>query len=133
MQWVNSARITVFLAVSLSVPVRREATCVGACHGGTDVTIDSLLTMVNIALGSSSLSACTAGDANGDGEITINEILAAVNNALNGCSVPPDANFKPDPRCGSDRGWFGNRTTGWHGHDSGDNSVRGLANRRDRE
>ncbi len=47
--------------------------------------MDELITMVNIALGSSLVSTCSAGDADGNGEITINEIIAAVNNALNGC------------------------------------------------
>jgi hypothetical protein len=50
------------------------------------VTIDELLTMVNIALDTAALSDCEPGDANQDGEITVNEILVAVNNALNGCS-----------------------------------------------
>jgi hypothetical protein len=50
------------------------------------VTIDELLTMVNVTLGSRNVSACTAGDANGDGEITIAELVAAVSNALHGCA-----------------------------------------------
>jgi hypothetical protein len=58
--------------------------CVGACVG-SDVTVNDLLIMVNIALGTSPLSACTAGDANGDTQITVDEILTAVRNALNGC------------------------------------------------
>jgi len=41
--------------------------------------------MVNIALGTTPLSACTAGDADHSGDITIDEMIAAVNNALNGC------------------------------------------------
>jgi hypothetical protein len=49
------------------------------------VTINELLTMVNIALGNASLSDCEPGDGNQDGAITINEILIAVNNALGGC------------------------------------------------
>jgi hypothetical protein len=49
------------------------------------VTINELLTMVNIALGNDALSACPAGDSNQDGEITVNEILAAVSNSLDGC------------------------------------------------
>jgi hypothetical protein len=49
------------------------------------VTIDELLRMVNIALGSSPISECWPGDQNGNGNITVDEILAAVNNALNGC------------------------------------------------
>ena len=47
--------------------------------------MNELITMVNIALGNTPLSACTAGDADGSGDITINEIIAAVNNALTAC------------------------------------------------
>ena len=49
------------------------------------MTVDEILTMVNIALGNTELSKCTAGDANKDEQITIDEILTAVNNALSGC------------------------------------------------
>ncbi len=64
---------------------RGTASCTGDCDGSGDVTVNELITMVNIALGNTPLSACTAGDADGSGDITINEIIAAVNNALNGC------------------------------------------------
>jgi hypothetical protein len=59
--------------------------CDGDCNGDGAVTIDELLTMVNIALGNVTVRDCTPGDANGDGQITVDEILAAVTNALNGC------------------------------------------------
>jgi bacillolysin len=59
-------------------------TCVGDCSGDGSVTIDELLSMVNLALGNPG-AACAAGDANGDGQITINEILMAVNAALSAC------------------------------------------------
>ena len=49
------------------------------------VTVDELLTLVNIALGNADISTCLPGDANHDMQITIDEILTAVNNALNGC------------------------------------------------
>ena len=49
------------------------------------VTVDEILTMVNIALGNTPVADCVAGDRNGDGTITVDEILAAVNNALSGC------------------------------------------------
>jgi hypothetical protein len=62
------------------------AACVGDCNGNHSVvTVDELLTMVNIALGNAQVTACLAGDANHDMQITIDEILAAVNNALTGC------------------------------------------------
>jgi hypothetical protein len=60
--------------------------CVGDCDGSGDVTVNEIISMVNIALGSAPLSACTAGDADHSGDITINEVIAAVNNALNGCT-----------------------------------------------
>ena len=59
--------------------------CVGDCDGSGDVTVDEILTMVNIALGNTPVTTCEAGDANHDGQITVDEILTAVNNALNGC------------------------------------------------
>jgi hypothetical protein len=59
--------------------------CAGDCNDDASVTVDELLTMVNIALGSATASTCEAGDENHDGQITIDEILTAVNNALNEC------------------------------------------------
>jgi hypothetical protein len=61
--------------------------CVGNCNNDMQVTVDELLTMVNIALGNADVSTCNAGDASHDGQITIDEILTAVNNALSGCGV----------------------------------------------
>jgi hypothetical protein len=60
------------------------------------VTVNEILTMVNIALGNAPLLNCEAADANHDGQITVDEILTAVNNALNGCPAqvtptPPTA------------------------------------------
>jgi hypothetical protein len=57
----------------------------GDCDGSGDVTVNEIISMVNIALGNAPLSACTAGDADGSGDITINEIIAAVKKALSGC------------------------------------------------
>ena len=66
----------------------QSATCCGDCNGDGQVTVDEILTMVNIALGDTPVTTCEPGDANHDGQITVDEILAAVNQALNGCSVP---------------------------------------------
>jgi hypothetical protein len=79
---------------TLLLPCRAPAqACVGDCDSDDHVTVDEILSMVNIALGNTPISACRAGDANDDGQITIDEILAAVNNALNGC--PPLPTFTP--------------------------------------
>ncbi|MFI5397806.1 MAG: hypothetical protein ACHQ9S_19900 [Candidatus Binatia bacterium] len=59
--------------------------CVGNCNFTSGVTVDEILTMVNIALGNTPIASCEAGDANGDGRITVDEILTGVNNALKGC------------------------------------------------
>jgi len=61
------------------------APCTGDCNSDGVVTVDEILTMVNVAVGNSAISACPPGDSNHDGEITVDEILAAVPKALNGC------------------------------------------------
>ena len=64
------------------------AICVGDCHGNGGVTVDEIITMVNIALGAAPVDACIAGDTNGDRRVTIDEILTAVNNAMRSCPTP---------------------------------------------
>ncbi|HXQ24059.1 MAG TPA: CARDB domain-containing protein [Candidatus Acidoferrales bacterium] len=59
--------------------------CVGDCDQSGAVTVDELLTGVDIALGELSVDRCAAFDADRDGRVTVDEILAAVNNALTGC------------------------------------------------
>ena len=59
--------------------------CIGDCDGNGQVTVDEILTMVNIAVGKTPITKCDADNANHDDQITIDKILTAVNNALNGC------------------------------------------------
>ena len=59
--------------------------CVGDCDGSGDVTVDEIIKMVNIALGTIDLSECAAADGSGDGAVTVDEIVQAVNKALTGC------------------------------------------------
>ncbi len=66
-------------------PTQRPSECVGDCDGSGEVTVNEIITMVNIALGNADVAACVAGDQDGSREITIDEIIAAVNHALNGC------------------------------------------------
>jgi glucose/sorbosone dehydrogenase len=61
--------------------------CAGDCNDDRRVSIDELLTMVNIALGTVTISSCSTGDVNRDNEITVDEILTAVGNAQNGCAA----------------------------------------------
>jgi hypothetical protein len=66
--------------------------CVGDCNYDGAVTVDEIVTGVDIALGDYPLSVCpqlgrpwNPFDPNGDGLVTIDELLAAVNNAVAGC------------------------------------------------
>jgi hypothetical protein len=54
--------------------------------GGGSVTIDELITLVNIALGNAQASACPHGVPTG-AEVDVTLIIQAVNHALNGCSI----------------------------------------------
>ncbi|MFI5367040.1 MAG: hypothetical protein ACHQ4J_15610 [Candidatus Binatia bacterium] len=83
----NLAGSTGGTCVSTAQPTPTPAArpCTGDCDGSGDVTVNELITMVNIALGTEPLSACPNGDADGSGTITVNEIITAVGFALNGC------------------------------------------------
>lgn len=70
--------------------------CVGDCNGDSEVTVDEIITMVNIANGAAPLEACPNADGNGDGEVSIDDIISAVNNANNGCPTPT-----PGGACGN--------------------------------
>jgi hypothetical protein len=61
------------------------AACRGDCNSDGMVTINELITGVNIALGNTAIEQCPSFDSDGDGNVAINELIAAVNNALNGC------------------------------------------------
>ncbi|GBD25487.1 hypothetical protein HRbin30_00810 [bacterium HR30] len=79
--------VWLFVYALATAPSAAAAVCVGDCNGDREVTIDELVTMVNIALGTQPVAGCLAGDANNDGEVTIEEIVTGVNHALSGC--PP--------------------------------------------
>jgi ELWxxDGT repeat protein len=59
--------------------------CEGDCDGDATVTVDELITGVNIALGNAPVGQCVAFDPDSSSEVTINDLIGAVNNALNGC------------------------------------------------
>ena len=83
----NTATTTATLTPSdTAISTPTPCSCVGDCNCNGGVTVDEILTMVNIALGNTPVTMCEAGDANHDLQITVDEILTAVNNALNGCA-----------------------------------------------
>ena len=59
--------------------------CVGDCNADGTVTVNELVTGVNIALGTLQLARCPQFDAGGDGEVSVNELVAGVRSALEGC------------------------------------------------
>lgn len=61
------------------------AGCAGDCNGSGTVTVDEIVTLVNIGLGTANVSTCLAGDTDGDHLISVAEIITGVNNSLNGC------------------------------------------------
>lgn len=59
--------------------------CPGDCNGDGVITIDEVVTGINITLDVAPLSHCPGLDANGDGLVTVDELLQAVSRVLNGC------------------------------------------------
>jgi len=73
------------------------STCSGDCNGDTTVSVDEIITLVNLALGNGDVASCPAGDANGDSAITVDEIVAAVTLALTGCTAAATPTATPSP------------------------------------
>ena len=84
---VGSATATPTSGSPTATPSGTPAACPGDCNGDGMVTVNELVTMVNISLGTDPLSACSAGDLDGDGEITVDELIRAVNAAVAGCAA----------------------------------------------
>jgi len=88
---IGQSRVTTAVSFEIAstgptpTPTVAPGPCIGDCNGDHQVTVNELIQMVNIALGSAAVSTCRSGDPNADGEIAVNEIVAGVNNALNGC------------------------------------------------
>lgn len=61
------------------------AQCVGDCDEGGTVTVNELVTGVNIALSRAPLDSCASFDSSGDEQVVVNELIVAVANALRGC------------------------------------------------
>jgi hypothetical protein len=82
-------------ATVAAAPSITQAACVGDCLNTGSVTVNDVIVMTNVALGTQQVSACTAGDADSNGHITVNEIVTGVNSSLHGCPPPGE------PVCGN--------------------------------
>jgi hypothetical protein len=71
--------------VGTPTPTGGAVACVGDCNLDGTVTVDEIVTAVNIALGTRNVADCLPADGNSDGQVTVDEIVTAVNNALTGC------------------------------------------------
>ncbi|MDX2167970.1 MAG: hypothetical protein SF182_12925 [Deltaproteobacteria bacterium] len=82
--------LVLFCLLALPTGVARaQDSCPGDCDGDGVVTVNEIITLVNIALGDESIDVCPNADVNGDGTVPIGEIIAAVQAALNGCPMAP--------------------------------------------
>jgi cytochrome c peroxidase len=59
--------------------------CSGDCDLDGAVTVNELITAIDVSFDSAPLADCVTVDSNGDGTVAINELVAAVQAALNGC------------------------------------------------
>lgn len=97
-----TSRIALASSLLLTAPVAATAACTGDCDAGGSVTVDEIITGVNIALGTAALSTCTAFDASGDSAVTVDEIVTSIGAALEGCPSEGEGlgirRFSLDPR-----------------------------------
>lgn len=70
-------------------PTPTPLPCPGDCDRNSESTVDELLHIVNLALGSRQVGPCRAADRSRDLRITVDEVAAAVQSALSGCDRAP--------------------------------------------
>lgn len=73
------------VAWQVAVTDRATALCAGDCDFNGAVSINELVTGVNLALNAESDAVCIALDVDDNGQVAINELISAVANALDGC------------------------------------------------
>lgn len=59
--------------------------CPGDCDFSDDITVDELVTGINMALGDATLAWCVGFDPSGDGQVSVDELVTNINFALAGC------------------------------------------------
>ena len=80
------ASITVgILAAALGAARAGAQACPGDCNGDAAVTVDEIVTVVNIALGTSPIELCVAADTDGNEQASVDELVTMINLALDGC------------------------------------------------
>ncbi len=75
--------------VARELPVRGNW-CASDCDGDGIWTVDEVILVASIALGSKPLDSCPSADTSTDGSITVDELLSAVTRAMQGCQRNAD-------------------------------------------
>lgn len=88
------AVVTITLVAGLASGLRF---CPGDCNDDGVVTVDEIITGVNIALGSTNIESCSPFDSGGDRRVTVDEILQAITIALGGCPASTPLPSTPTP------------------------------------
>ncbi|MCK6556938.1 immune inhibitor A [Candidatus Binatia bacterium] len=96
-----------WLILLATAPPAAAQECTGDCGNDHTVTIEEVVTMVNIALGTKDIEICPLGDVDGNGEVTIDEIVKAVALTLSSmgfeargtCTVPGTTASAPEKPC----------------------------------
>jgi len=100
------ATLVAIVALLTTLPrTGRADVCAGDCDGDQQVTVNELITLVNIDLGSADNSACPDGIVPPDSSVDITMIIKAVNNALTAC---PAGGPTPTPTPGGGNQLCGN-------------------------
>jgi hypothetical protein len=74
--------------------VAMKHTRAGDCDRSGDVTVDEVITSVNIGLGESQVSMCYEADIDSSNSVTVDEVITSVDSALNG--APEDEPRDPE-------------------------------------
>jgi hypothetical protein len=96
-----AAIVALSLTLGLTPRTARADVCTGDCDGSGDVTVNEIIILVNMALGTQTqLSACPHGlpaDITDPSQVDVSLIIKAVNAALSGCPAPGTPTPSPTP------------------------------------
>lgn len=85
-----SLPIALFAFTLMAMAAPGAAGCPGDCNGDGAVTVNEIVSVVNIALGLAPIADCRAVDTDGNGEASVDELVTMIHHALNGCPPPQD-------------------------------------------